>query len=171
MYRYLPGLIPAMDDVDLWNDVPAQRNGGVLQRVTSALSIKQYTKRTLTGYTGSLQTSDAAVLAQAQWLLAHYATPITRCRSITLSSRTDAGRNLPQMLGRGIFDNVELEWKPIDASSVYFLQQSLIESINHKVTISEWTTTFGLSPAETSPYMVLNNVTRGQLSTVNQLGY
>src|ERR1019366_4530498 len=92
-YRYMPGLVPAMDDTDLWNDVPGQRNGGIIQRSVNLTSVKQYVKRTLTGYTGQLQTNDVEVLAQTQWLLAHYDTPMTRVRSITLSSRTDAGFN------------------------------------------------------------------------------
>jgi hypothetical protein len=170
-YHYMPGLVPAMDDVDLWNDIPCQRTGGILQRTTNTLSIKQYTKRTLTGYTGELQTNDNDVLAQSQWLAAHYSVPYTRCRSVTLSSRTDNGKNLVQMLGRGILDNITLIWKPIDGSTVSFNQASLIESIAHVVTQAEWVTTWGLSPAETQPYMILNNPTLGQLSTVNQLGY
>src|ERR1035437_2263611 len=170
-FRYMPGLVPAMDDTDLWNDVPAQRNGGVLQRSTNLTRVKQYLKRTLTGYTGELQITDAEVLAQTQWLLAHYDTPYTRCRSMTLSSRTDAGKNLDQMLGRGIFDNITLVWNPIDGSLVYFNQDSLIESIQHSVTQSEWITTWGLSPAETQPYMVLNDPILGQLSTNNRLAY
>ncbi len=171
-YRYLPGLVPAMDDTDLWNDIPAQRNGGVLQRTLNALSVSQYRKRTLTGYTGQLQTSDAEVLAQSQWLCQLYKTPYTRCRSISLSSVTDAGKNLPQMLGRGIFDQITLIWNPIDGSTVYFNQPSLIESIQHTVTQETWITTWGLSPAEVqSTYMILNNATQGQLSENNRLAY
>jgi hypothetical protein len=171
VYRYMTDLVPAMDDVDLWNDVPAQRTGGVLQRATSALSIKQYTKRTMTGYTGQLQTNDNDVLAEAQWLLAHYSIPYTRCRQITLSSVTDHGKNLQQMLGRGPLDLITLIWNPIDNSTVYFNQASLIESIQHTVTQEEWVTQWGLAPADTQPYMILNDPIRGQLSTVNNLGF
>lgn len=171
-FAYLAGLVPALDDTDLWNDVPGQRNGGVLQRTQNTTSIKYYLRRTLTGYTGQLQTTDAEVLAQTQWLCQMYSTPYTRCRSLTLSSVTDSGRNLQQMLGRAIFDRITLVWNPIDGSSVYFNQPSLIESIQHTVTQQQWITTWGLSPAETQQHwMVLNDPTRGQLSTNNQLAY
>lgn len=171
VFHYNPGLIPAMDDTDLWNDVPAQANGGVLQRTINQQSIQQYGRRSLTGYTGELQSNDFDVLAQTQWLVEHYSTPYTRCRSITLSSRTDVGANLPQMLGRQIFDLITLIWNPIDGSTVYFDQQSLIESIQHTVTQDEWLTTWMLTPAETQSYMILNSSTYGTLSTDNRLGY
>lgn len=171
VYHYLPGLVPAMDDTDLWNDVPAQRNGGILQRSQSTLSIKQYTRRTLTGFTGELQTTDSEVLAQTQWLLSQYSIPYTRCRSISLSSRTDSGKNLQQMLGRSIFDLITLIWKPVDGSTVYFNQASQIESIQHTVTQAEWITTWGLTPYQNVPYMILNDPIKGQLSTNNELGY
>jgi Concanavalin A-like lectin/glucanases superfamily len=166
-----PNIVPAMDDEDTWNDVPAQRIGGVLQRVKSALSIKQYRQRTLVGFTGELQTDDSDVLAQAQWLLEHYENPITRVRSITLTSVADAGANLPQMLGRGIFDLVTVKWRPMGSSGIYFVQESLIEQISHRVEQGKWVTTWMLSPSETQPYLVLDNTTLGKLDSGNRLGY
>lgn len=172
VFRYQPGLVPAMDDTDLWNDVPGQRNSGVMQRSSNALSISQYGRRTLTGYTGQVSTTDAEVVGQTQWLLQMYHIPFTRCRAITLSSVSNNGANLAQMLGRNIFDQVTLIWNPIDGSTSYFNQSSLIESIHHDVTMQEWKTTFGLSPAEVqTQYMILNNATLGQLSTSNRLAY
>ena len=173
-YRYEsnPQIVPLSDDLDLWNDIPVQRIGGVLQRVQSTLSIKQYRRRTLVGFTGQLQTEDTDCIAQGQWLLNQYSEPLTRVRSITLTNVADAGANLPQMLGRGIFDLVTVKWRPLGSSGQYFVQPSLIESVTHKVTPSSWITTWQLTPNETSQsYFILNDANLGQLSMGNQLGY
>ena len=164
-------LVPAEDDLDLWNDVPGQRQGGVLQRSQDASSIRAYQKRTLTGYTSGLQTSDNEVLDLTQWLVAHYGVPITRVRSISLDNTADAGANLPQMLGRTLLDRITISWQPIDGTTVPFDQDSLIESITHNVTQSKWVTTWQLSPAEAQSYLILNDPVYGKLSAGNRLAY
>lgn len=171
-FRYLPGyLIPGEDDIDLWNDVPSQRNGGVLQRVFNALSIRSYFRRSMPGLTSGLQVNDNENLAQAQWWLAHYKTPITRVRQVSLDNTAGAGANFPQMLGRTFLDRITLIWQPMDGTTVPLSQDSLIESIEETVTQSTWLTTWVLSPAETAPFFILNDTTYGKLTSGNQLGY
>ena len=71
-----------------------------------------------------------------------------------------------------MLDLVTVNWRPTDlTSATTFTQASLIESVHHKVTQERWVTTWGLSPAETQPYMILNDATLGQLSEGNLLGY
>ena len=170
-HYFLPGsLVPASDELDLWTDVPASRQNGVIQQSVNEVAAALLGYRTLTGFTGLLQESDTEVLALTQWLLAHYDTPISRVRSIAVDNTAQAGANFPQMLGRKLMDRITVDWKPIDATTSRFTQDSLIESVQHDVTQESWKTTWGLTPAETQPYFVLNDPTLGTLNS-NRLAY
>jgi hypothetical protein len=173
-YHYLPKVIPTQDDLDLWNDVPvasSYTNASQLQRALDLTSANQYGLRTLQGYTSLLFYYVTDSLGMAQWLLSLYHLPVTRVREITLTSMADAGRNLPQMLGRGIFDCITVIFQPIDGSAVAFNQLSLIEMITHKVTQSSWITTWALTPQETKTYLILNSATRGYLDSGNDYAW
>jgi Concanavalin A-like lectin/glucanases superfamily len=149
------GLVPGTDDLDLWNNILVNRNGGIVQRAADATSQAKYGRRTLSGYTGLLFTNDGDSLDLAQGLLYQYKNPSTRVRSLTLSSTINAGAALPQMLGRQLLDRITINWRPIDGTSVDFSQQSLIEQVTHTVTPDQWTTTFAVTPVGTESFFIL----------------
>ena len=146
--HYLPGLVPALDDLDLWNNVTVARTGGVPQNAQNTTSQTAYGRRTLTGKTGLLYNSDLESLAAAQQLMAWYSTPQTRVRSITVDNLTANGANLIQMLSRQLLDRITVVWKPLDGSTVDFNQSSFIEAINHDVDAATqtWKTTWAITP-------------------------
>jgi hypothetical protein len=173
-YQYLPGIVPAMDALDLWNSAPASaaQNAtvGVLGTIwdyTDLPSIRYHGKRTLTGYTGMLQTSDLESAGLSQYLVSKYKVPYARVRSIKLSSVTSSGQTLPQQLGRKLLDRISIIWKPIDPTPTNtgnFNQDSLIESIQHDFAPDMWNTTWMLSPVDAQSWFILNDTFRGKLN-------
>ncbi len=171
-YRYLIGsMVPGEDALDLWTDVQGSRQNGNPQQAFNQANATKYGWRSLTGFTGMLQESDTEVLALCQWLLAHYDAPLTRVRSIAMDNTYGQGANLPAMLGRTFLDRVTVDWLPMDGTATHFTQDSLIESIQHEVTQGYWRTTWGLSPAETQQYLLLDDPVRGVLDGPNRWGY
>lgn len=172
-FQYLVGsIVPTPDDLDLWNDVPVSLQGSTTtERALNRASVTQFGYRTLQGFTGMLQTSDTEALAMAEWLLAHYDAPLVRVRQVAMDNTNRAGANFPQMLGRQLLDRVTIDWLPLDGTTVHFIQDSLIESIQHDFTQDTWKTTWGLSPAETQQYFTLDSATLGTLDSSNRLAY
>jgi hypothetical protein len=173
--HYLVGsLVPAEDDLDLWNDVQVQRQGGITQRAQDTTSRTHYGPRSLTGQTGLLQVIDDECLARALFLLARYKAPLQRVRSIALGNLTGAGENLPQMLGRALFDRITVIRQPLDGSASAFSQDSIIEHIAHDVTPDTWTTTWQLSATDAeslASYMVYDAGTTGFYDSGYVYGY
>ena len=183
-FKYLAGsIIPAADALDLWNDAPVSATAnaalsvtGVTQNAPNADSISAFGSRTLQGYTSLLQTTDVEALALSQWLVTHYNTPIPRVRQMKQNSNTTNPSSLPQMLGRKLLDRITVIWQPLDGTASPLTQDSLIESIQHDFGPDLWTTTWGLSVAETQGYFTLNDATLGTLAATgatvgNRLGF
>ena len=123
-----------------------------------------------------LQTTDLEAASLSQWLVAHYGLPVARVRQMKLDSTASNPSSLPQMLGRKLLDRITVIWQPIDGTASPFTQDSLIESIQHDFTAALWTTTWGLSVAETQAYFTLNSASLGTLAATgatsgNRLGY
>ena len=172
-YQYhQEGIVPVQDDLDVWNNVPVQRQGGIRQTVADATSQSHYGRRTLTGKTSLLMADDGTALGLGQYLLGQYKTPQTRVRSLTVDNTINSGAAMAQMLGRKLLDRITVEWKPLDGSSVDFNQPSLIEAVNHSVDAATrtWTTQFAVTPIGTTIPFILDSATYGVLST-NQLGF
>lgn len=181
--KYQVGIVPANDALDLWNDWPvsAVTNAplgvtGAIQNAPNLDSQRWYGKRTKEGYSSMLQTTDTEAASLSQWGVAHYGLPMPRVRQMKLDSTATSPSSLPQMLGRKLWDRITVNWQPIDGTTVPFNQDSLIESIQHDFGPDLWTTTWGLSVAETQQYFTLNSATLGTLAatgatTGNRLGY
>jgi hypothetical protein len=170
LHYFSSGIVPAADDLDLFNNFPVNRQGGLVQTVADTASQTRHGRRTLTGMTSLLFISDADSLDLAQGLAFQYSTAATRVRALTVDSTIDAGAGLPQMLGRKLMDRVTINWKPLDGSSAQFTQQSLIEHVSHTVTPEVWSTTFAVTPIGTEPFFILDSATQGVLDT-NKLGF
>jgi hypothetical protein len=160
--RYMAsGLIPAEDDLDLWNNILVTRQGGITQRAEDATSQNKSGRRTQSGNSGLLFTNDTESLDLAQGLLYQYKNPSPRVRSLTLSSTIGAGASLSQQLGRKLLDRITINWRPMDGTTVDFSQQSLIEQISHTVTPTEWTTTLAVTPIGTEAFFIIGTSTLG----------
>jgi hypothetical protein len=115
-----------------------------------ALSASVYGDRTLQGLTSLQFEYDTDALYTAENYGRWYGQPIMRIESMTLNSYADGGVNMPQILGRGLYDRVTVEYQG-QVAGPNFQQDSLLESISHSVTISSgpvWGATFALSPYE-----------------------
>jgi hypothetical protein len=154
--RYLAaGIVPGIDDVDLWNNIPVAKQGGQAQTAADATSQLRYGKRTLSGYSSLLFVYDQDASTLAGGLLYQYKAPMSRVRSLSVDSTISSGVALPQMLGRRLLDRITIQWRPLDGSSVDFNQQSLIEQITHTVTPEVWTTTFAVTPIGTEAFWII----------------
>jgi hypothetical protein len=185
-YFYLTdSFVIRLDNEDLWNEIigaAQQITGdelctGSLQTFENLVSQGLYGKRSYPQLTGLLVTTDAAALALCQWVGLIYGTPEPRVEAIKMSSlagtQSAVGVNLPQMLGRALWDQVTVAHVGLLAGAE-FEQGALIEGIDHKVDLGAgvWQTTFHLSPAQVGiTYLILNDSTYGTLSTDNCLAY
>lgn len=183
-FHYVSGsLIPGDDALDLWNDAPvsAVANAtigvtGDTQDAPNVDSQRWYRRRSLQGYASMLQTTDTEALSLSQWLVTHYAKPLARVREMQVDSTGTNPSNIPQMLGRKLLDRITVQWQPLDGTATPFAQDSLVESIAHTFAPDKWSTTWGLSVAETQSYFTLNDPVLGVLGTSatvagNRLGY
>ena len=183
-YKFLAGsIIPGDDALDWWTDTPVSAVTNASIGVTGAIQdtpnpdgVRAGGSRTLQGYSSMLQTTDTEAASLSQWLMAHYGMPVPRVRQMKLDSTTTNPSSLPQMLGRKLWDRITVIWQPIDGTGSPFDQDSLIESIEHSFGPDLWTTTWGLSVAETQAYFTLNSASLGTLAADgalagNRLGY
>jgi hypothetical protein len=125
---------------------PTQLNNlGQFIEVTNNTSASTFGPNTLQ-QSGILLENQSDMYFLANLLLARYAFPIPRVQSIQLSSAN--ANNLPQMLGRQLWDKVTVQRQGPGETS--FSQECVVEQITHKidVTVPVWTTTFALSPFE-----------------------
>jgi len=123
---------------------------GPAQSTAMASSASAYGDRTLQGLTSLQFEYDSDSLSTAQNYGTWYSAPIMRIESMTLNSYSDNGVNIPQMLGRGLYDRVTVQYQG-QVAGPQFSQDSVLESISHSVTISGgpvWATTVELSPYE-----------------------
>ena len=161
-----PSLAIAGDDLDLWNDIQVQsgipstlttdqievgalQEWGPAQSALAAYSASVYGNRTLQGLTALQFAHDQDALAVAQNYLQWYALPLLRITQVTINAQGNRGANIPQMLQRGLYDRLQLEYTG-QTPGPTFTQQSVIEQITHSVDMSipEWSTTFAMSPYE-----------------------
>ena len=146
-HLHFSAVVPASDNTDIWNDVTAQTqaDGSLPQSAQDPASIARYGRRSLTGYTSLPYIYDQTALGEATVLIAAYAEPLPRIRSIVLDNTSNSGANLPYMLGLDILTLITVIWQPVDGSDSPLVQNYLTESIKHEVTPGKWKTTWGLS--------------------------
>jgi hypothetical protein len=161
-----PSLAIAGDDLDLWNDIQVQsgipstltteqielgvlQEWGPAQSALAAYSASVYGNRTLQGLTALQFAHDQDALSVAQNYLQWYALPLLRVTQMTINAQGNGGANIPQMLQRGLYDAVIVEYTG-QTPGPTFAQESVIEQITHAVDMSipSWNTTFALSPYE-----------------------
>jgi len=179
-YRFVAkGFALGIDDLDVWNDIQAQSarpsaandNGksassgnpiqvfSQVQDARMAVSASQFGDRTLQGLTSLLFLYDSDALLVAEWYGVIYAAAQVRPSAFTLDQTFNLGANLPQMLGRTLYDQITVEYQGMAGSPAFspgseYTGNVLIESIEHDVDFGTsgdgpwWRTTLVTSPFE-----------------------
>ena len=176
-YRFVAkGFLLEVHDLDLWNDIQAQSARPTaagasgkstnpiqvfsqVQDARMAVSASQFGDRTLQGLTSLLFLYDSDALCVAEWYGIIYAAAQVRPSAFTLDQTFNLGANLPQMLGRTLYDRITVEYQGLTGApgfspSSQFSGDVLIESIEHDVDFGTsgdgpwWRTTFVGSPSE-----------------------
>jgi hypothetical protein len=161
-----PSLQITSDDLDTWNDIEVQsgipatattgqveigvlQEWGPAQSAAAAQSASVYGGRTLQGLTSLQMAYNSDALSIAQNYFNWYGVPIQRVTQLTLNSQGNSGNNISQMLQRGLYDRLTVQYQGQTPGSV-FAQDALVEQIQHTVDMSgpTWTTVFSLSPYE-----------------------
>jgi hypothetical protein len=134
----------ATDTLDQYAQVILQRNNGNAQTADSGQLGKIYQA------SGLLQTTDAEVLGQANWLLKQFAiTPKPRIRSITIHPFvTPSGAATTAILGLELGSVVTINRHILPGAGTAFTQVCNVEGINHHVypATGDWTIDLQLTP-------------------------
>lgn len=123
---------------------------GPNQSTTLATSASVYGSRTLQGLTSLQQQYDSDALAIAQNYALWYGQPLERIDQIVVNSTSNGGNAIPQMLGRGVYDRLTIQYQG-QVQGPQFTQDSLIEGVSHAITMADgptWKTTWAMSPFE-----------------------
>lgn len=156
-------LAPSYDRDLIRNDIKITRPGGSTQTATDSASQSAYGRRTHTR--APLLTTDTEALNMAQYLAGAYAQPALRFESITLEPLEDD--NLWDLVGDlEVWDRVTVKRTPPGGGSA-IVQDCLIEGIEHRGSPSGsyWQTTYQLSPANTTLFLVLDDIVNGVLDS------
>jgi hypothetical protein len=173
-YHYdVTGFAWPQDDQDLWPIAQVQRNNGLIAVSADSGAVTAFGPVTYE-LSGLLFDQDFYSAALAQWITYLYAWPLPRVSGVTLSSKTNAGVDLPIMLGLNLWDSITLQRQGPGETQVSTMM--VIESIAHTwdATKPEWTTTLVLSPFEVSAkanaVLIVGDATRGTVDSTNVLG-
>lgn len=120
------GLDPTVEESALYNEVVAQRTGGVPQIATDATSVEDFGLRSLSE-TGLPAANDNDMLARAQFKAGLYAYPVGRVRSMTMDRGEDENAFYETALGTWIWDRVAYRQRL--TNSAMWEQDSIVEGI------------------------------------------
>jgi hypothetical protein len=154
------------------NRVRFKRTGGSVVQVDDQTSQDKFFVRAHPSGTGAVELqieSDTEVADAATWYLAAFKDPHEAVTGLELEPYGDDVAKYAQMLGRQLEDRVTVEYTPV--GSAQRSQETLIVGIRHEIPdVEHWRTTFRLSPADTTAYLVLDNAVLGQLDA-NAIAY
>jgi hypothetical protein len=156
-------LAPSYDRDLIRNEIKVTRPGGSTQTASDSSSQSAYGRRTHTR--APLLTSDTESLNMAQYLAGAYAQPALRFDSLTLEPlESDALWTLVGDLE--VWDRVTVKRTPPGGGSA-IVQDCLIEGIEHAGSPAGayWQTTYRLSPANTTLFLVLDDTVNGVLDS------
>ncbi|MDX3101761.1 hypothetical protein [Nonomuraea angiospora] len=157
------------DDATLWNEVRAQREGGVEQLLGDSASQAEFQTRTFQASSLMLET-DTIVAGYAGWILYVSREPEVRFDSIEIHAHADPDTLFPLVLAREIGDRIRIIRRPSGGGSP-IQRDVFIRGISHVTTGATWITTWNLQSAtKYGSFLVLNNPTLGKLDQ-NALAY
>jgi len=115
------GVELSYEDLRIYNDIRVTPLGGAEQVATSTTSIDSYGKRSLER-TGLLMTSNADALAQSQYLLARYQSPVMRCKAIEIKANSDPTNLYPKILGYEISTRITAKLNQASLNKDYHIE-------------------------------------------------
>lgn len=161
---------PSYDLDNTFNEWTGTRSGGVAQTALDTTSLAAYGLRSQ--QFSSLVTTDTEVASQAQWKLAQFKEPLNRIESITVKPGTDTGF-WQTVLGLEIGERITVREKPPGFTTVkqadYVIQSLHAEFPAGPVSGAAFT--FGLWPADTNTWFVLDDTVVGVLDGDGKLAY
>jgi hypothetical protein len=109
---------------------------------------------------------DGDALAYAQMIVVTSAKPDLRMTELTLLPMRDPDRLFPQALGRRIGDRITVVRNPLPlAAGTPIVRECFIRGITHEGSPRAWKTTWQLSTALPTGYMILDSLLHGHLDT------
>ena len=154
-----PNPVIAIDDIDIYNEAAATRQGGNTQRVTNGASVTAYGRNTWQPPATLLGISDAEVLNQCQFIVGKFATPVTRIQSVTVDLLSLINSNqVGTLLGLDLLYEVTVERTAPPGGGTGFSQQANIERVEETCTPDQYTITFAV--AKSNPPLWVLGVSR-----------
>lgn len=160
-----------LDDLDVYNEAIMGRNNGPQQVSEIPSSQAIYGVRSLQ-QTNLLNQTDAEVLAGAQNITFHGATPLPRLTAVVVNPHSAPDLAFPQVLGLEIRNRVTVNRRAPGgtAGPNLFSQQAVIEGLQLTFTGDKsCEANYALSAAETATYFILDHPTFGLLDSGNVL--
>lgn len=155
---------PAYDLQTTFNQFTVTRSSGVAQTASDAASQGLYGLRTQ--QLSSFVTSDSDALAQAQWKLGLFKSPLNRLDTLTVMPGTDTAfwqAVLPLEVGMRITVREQAPGFAVVKQADYLIQK--IDAHFPAGTPAQATFTFGLWPATTASWFILDNASLGKLDS------
>lgn len=157
------------DDATFYNEIRAQRDGGVEQVAGDAASQAEFLVKTFPA-SGLLLEDDTAVAGYASWILYVSKEPEVRFDAIEIHAHADPTTLFPQVLGREIGDRIRIIRQP-SGGGAPIQRDVFIRGISHVTDGARWITTWTLQSAtKYGSFLVLNNSILGRLDE-NALGF
>lgn len=157
---------PVLDDQYIYNQISVSRHedGSVEQTSVDFTSQAKYGFRSKE-LSDLLLSSDIKAKAYADFLLARYKEPITRLPELVVDARySDAV--MDKCLKIELRYQIRVKRVPQSIGTAWQVD-NLVEGIRHDIDLEgrTWTTTYSLSPVDTTSYMVIGDSTLGKIGT------
>jgi hypothetical protein len=149
-------------DLSLANDIQATRQGGALQEVTDAASVRRYLFKRTYSRSDLLLTTDAETLNWAQYVAWITAGGNPEFDSVTLTPSYDPDGLWPLALGLQMGDRIQV-WRRPPGMATPITRDCLIRGITHTVGAGTWETTFSLQDASRYSFFTLDSAILGAL--------
>ncbi|MFI6732121.1 hypothetical protein ACIBI9_04240 [Nonomuraea sp. NPDC050451] len=157
------------DDATFYNEIRAQREGGVEQVAGDATSQAEFLIKTYQA-SGLLLQDDTATAGYASWILYVSKEPEVRFDSIEIHAHADPDTLFPIVLAREIGDRIRIIRQP-SGGGAPIQRDVFIRGISHVTDGARWITTWTLQSAtKYGSFLVLNNSILGRLNE-NALGF
>lgn len=157
------------DDATFYNEIRAQREGGLEQVAGDAASQEEFLIKTYQA-SNLLLDSDTATAAYASWILYVSKEPEVRFDSIEIHAHADPDTLFPLVLGLEIGDRIRIVRQPSGGGDP-IERDVFIRGISHVTTGATWITTWNLQSAtKYGSFLVLDNTNLGRLNE-NALGF
>lgn len=157
------------DDTRLINHAEVTRAGGTVQTADDTASQTTYGKRA-NQITGLQITTDTEALSRAQYMVALYAYPYLRVKSLALNGELSPALAWPQILGRALDDKIAVIRRPPGGGAA-INKQARIQAITHSIDINQWLTTWQLSPVQNEAFWTVQDSVNGVLDSTTRLAY